>query len=201
MTLLGKLGFIGGGRMGEALIQGILKSEIIAAPDILVTDPVADRREYLAATYGIKTYDISADEHIWTTCGTVILAVKPQIMKDVLQEARAEVNDSHLLISIAAGIQSFGSLERFHRCLGFGSRLPQGLDLCVEPSRRILGLRDLLVALPANIDVGQLVGDLSGELGITGRIFDRDHGRIRQLIDFEVFGDRVGGPLLRRFPQ
>ncbi|MBW2485211.1 MAG: pyrroline-5-carboxylate reductase [Deltaproteobacteria bacterium] len=106
MTLLGKLGFIGGGRMGEALIQGILKSEIIAAPDILVTDPVADRREYLAATYGIKTYDISADEHIWTTCGTVILAVKPQIMKDVLQEARAEVNDSHLLISIAAGIQS-----------------------------------------------------------------------------------------------
>jgi len=106
MTLPGKLGFIGGGRMGEALIQGILKTEIVAAADILVTDPVTARREYLAETYGVKSFDSSEDEHIWSECITVILAVKPQIMKDVLQSARAKVKDSHLLISIAAGIQT-----------------------------------------------------------------------------------------------
>jgi pyrroline-5-carboxylate reductase len=106
MALLGKLGFIGGGRMGEALIQGILKSGIIAAEDIGVIDPVAKRREYLADTYGVITYDSNADERIWSDCATVILAVKPQVMKDVLLDAKDRINDSHLLISIAAGIES-----------------------------------------------------------------------------------------------
>jgi pyrroline-5-carboxylate reductase len=106
MALQGSLGFIGGGRMGEALIQGILKSGIVAAADIRVTDPVAARRAYLAETYGVKTYDSSEDLHIWSACATVILAVKPQIMQVVLQGAKNRINDSHLLISIAAGIQS-----------------------------------------------------------------------------------------------
>ena len=56
MALRGKLGFIGGGRMGEALIQGLLKSGLITAEDILATDPVADRRVYLADTYGVILY-------------------------------------------------------------------------------------------------------------------------------------------------
>ncbi|KPK00419.1 MAG: pyrroline-5-carboxylate reductase [Desulfobacterales bacterium SG8_35] len=106
MAMRGKLGFIGGGRMGEAMIQGILKSGIIAAHDILVTDPVAERRSYLTETYGVDTFDSSEDRHIWSHCATVVLAVKPQIMKDVLQGAKDKINDSHLLISIAAGIQS-----------------------------------------------------------------------------------------------
>ena len=106
MALNGKLGFIGGGRMGEALIQGILKSGIISAENLLITDPVAERREYLTATYGVSTFDSSEDVNIWSNCATVILAVKPQIMKDVLLAAKSNINNSHLLISIAAGIKS-----------------------------------------------------------------------------------------------
>jgi pyrroline-5-carboxylate reductase len=106
MALKGKLGFIGGGRMGEALIQGILKAGIIAAENILVTDPVAERRKYLAESYGVKTFDSGEDVNIWSNCATVILAIKPQIMQNVLQAAKNSINDSHLLISIAAGIQS-----------------------------------------------------------------------------------------------
>ena len=106
MTLQGKLGFIGGGRMGEALIQGILKSGITAPENILVTDPVAERRVFLQDTYAVKAFDSSDDATVWSECGIVILAVKPQIMKDVLLGAKDRINDSHLLISIAAGIQS-----------------------------------------------------------------------------------------------
>jgi pyrroline-5-carboxylate reductase len=106
MALHGKLGFVGGGRMGEALIQGILKSGIASAADLLVIDPVADRRAYLAETYQVNTFDSNEDEHIWSDCATIILAVKPQIMKDVLHGAKDKINNSHLLISIAAGIQS-----------------------------------------------------------------------------------------------
>jgi pyrroline-5-carboxylate reductase len=106
MALSGKLGFIGGGRMGEALIQGILKSGIITAVDILVSDPVAARRAYLAESYGVITFDSDEAENIWSECTTVILAVKPQIMRDVLLAAKNNIDDSHLLISIAAGIRS-----------------------------------------------------------------------------------------------
>jgi len=106
MALSGKLGFIGGGRMGEAMIQGLLKSGIIAAENIMVTDPVAERRDFLTDTYGVGAFDSSEGDAIWSGCGTVILAGKPQIMKDVLQEEKDNINDSHLLISIAAGIQS-----------------------------------------------------------------------------------------------
>jgi len=106
MALSGKLGFIGGGRMGEALIQGLLKAGVISATDILVSDPVAARRAYLTESYGVKTFDSGEAANVWSACATVILAVKPQIMKDVLLAAKSNINDSHLLISIAAGIQS-----------------------------------------------------------------------------------------------
>lgn len=106
MASFGKLGFIGGGRMGEAIIQGILKSGIIAAADILVTDPLAQRREHLADSFSVTTFDSSAGAYIWEACTTVILAVKPQMMKEVLLDAKEYIKDSHLLISIAAGIKS-----------------------------------------------------------------------------------------------
>lgn len=106
MALSGKLGFIGGGRMAEALIQGILKSSIITPENILVIEPVAERREYLVKSYGVNTFDNREDATVWSNSTTVILAVKPQIMRDVLQAAKKHVNESHLLLSIAAGIQT-----------------------------------------------------------------------------------------------
>jgi pyrroline-5-carboxylate reductase len=105
MGLQGNIGFIGGGRMGEALIQGLLKSGIIAAERIHVTDPDTDRRQFLADTFKITTYDSDNNTQVWTVCETVILAVKPQVMDTVLQSFKKEIHSSHLLISIAAGIK------------------------------------------------------------------------------------------------
>ncbi|MBE9520008.1 MAG: pyrroline-5-carboxylate reductase [Proteobacteria bacterium] len=105
MGLQGDIGFIGGGRMGEALIQGILKSGIITADRIHVTDPDADRRQLLADTYKIKVYDSDNSAQVWTESATVILAVKPQLMGSILQSFTKNISSSHLLISIAAGIQ------------------------------------------------------------------------------------------------
>lgn len=106
MALSGKLGFIGGGRMAEALIQGILKSSIITPENILVTEPVAERRTYLTETYGVNAFDSSEEADVWSDCSAIILAVKPQIMKNVLHSAGKYVNDSHLVMSIAAGIRT-----------------------------------------------------------------------------------------------
>jgi pyrroline-5-carboxylate reductase len=108
MELHGNIGFIGGGRMGEALIQGILQSGIITADRIYVAEPDTNRRQHLADTYHVKVYDSDNNSMVCNECKTIILAVKPQIMAAVLQSLRKNIDASHLLISIAAGIQLSG---------------------------------------------------------------------------------------------
>ncbi len=102
MKIEKKIGFIGGGQMGEALIRGILQAQLVTADRILVMDPADSRRAALAEQYSVEVHESTAP--IWSECGIVILAVKPQIMEKVLQDNRAMIAESHLLISIAAGI-------------------------------------------------------------------------------------------------
>jgi pyrroline-5-carboxylate reductase len=96
------IGFIGGGQMGEALIRGLIQSELYAKGDISVTEPSQERREYMTSTYGITCYETS--DSLWNNCRTVVLAVKPQIMQIVLHASKALVTTEHLIISIAAGL-------------------------------------------------------------------------------------------------
>ena len=102
MHLTEKIGFIGGGKMGEALIKGIIAAGVSTPDHILVVEPDEARRSHLAGSYGVIGQADSV--LIWKSCTIVILAVKPQIMKKVLAASRDMVNDRHLIISIAAGI-------------------------------------------------------------------------------------------------
>ncbi|MDA8164165.1 MAG: pyrroline-5-carboxylate reductase [Desulfobacteraceae bacterium] len=102
MKLAGKLGFVGGGRMAEAMIKGILRAELISAGDILVADPDESRRTLLRKQYGVTVHPEA--EAVWPACQTVVLAVKPQIMGKLLERSRGQVTGQHLIISIAAGI-------------------------------------------------------------------------------------------------
>ncbi len=96
------IGFIGGGQMGEALIRGLIQSELYAKEDISVAEPNEERREYMTSTYGINSYETS--DSLWTNCAVIILAVKPQIMRIVLDACKEFVTPEHLIISIAAGL-------------------------------------------------------------------------------------------------
>lgn len=102
MNLTGKLGFVGGGRMAEALIQGVLDSGLLEAGKILVVEPSIERRDLLQQKYGVEVFEEVAE--IWQKCDVVILAVKPQILVDLINEVKDQVNEKHLVISIAAGI-------------------------------------------------------------------------------------------------
>lgn len=96
-------GFIGGGNMAEALIKGIVQnSKFKVKSEIFVSEPRDDRREYLEQTYGVKTTNSNKD--IASSCNIIILAVKPQIMEQVLEEIKSAVTDDKTVVSIAAGI-------------------------------------------------------------------------------------------------
>jgi len=96
------IGFIGGGRMGEALIQGIIRAGLAPADRIMVADPDENRRLHLQKTHNVRVF--SENEPVLTGCSIIILAVKPQIMDTVLSSCSSRITGSHLIISIAAGI-------------------------------------------------------------------------------------------------
>lgn len=91
-----KVGIIGGGNMGEAIVTSCLKSFFI---HICEKDP--KRQEYLRAHYKLISYDISRLAQI---SDVIILAVKPQDFDEALKELSKVIRKEILVISIAAGI-------------------------------------------------------------------------------------------------
>jgi pyrroline-5-carboxylate reductase len=88
--------------MAEALIRGITASGLYKELDILVAEPNDFRREHLEQTYSVKTSQSNLP--IFENCRIIILAVKPQTMKTLLEDCRESVQSQHILISIAAGL-------------------------------------------------------------------------------------------------
>jgi len=93
------IGFIGGGKMAEALIQGII---LHGTRDILVSDPIATRRSYLSQLFNITVTTLNKE--VASSCNIIILAVKPQDMSLVLDEIAPEITQDKTIVSIAAGI-------------------------------------------------------------------------------------------------
>ena len=105
MSVKGKtVGFVGGGNMGEALIRGLVESNLVPADKILVADVRADRVRALADQYGLRGVDGNAA--LASGADVVILAVKPQIMAAVLRETMPALGKRPLLISLAAGVST-----------------------------------------------------------------------------------------------
>jgi pyrroline-5-carboxylate reductase len=97
-----KIGFIGGGKMGEALINGILRAGLSSSDKIMVSDVDKKRLQILEKEAGIKT--TQDNKKITSDSDIIILAVKPNMMGNVLDELNSEITSKHLIISIAAGV-------------------------------------------------------------------------------------------------
>lgn len=96
-----QLGIIGGGMMGEALLSRLLDRQLFAPTAVCVSEPRAERRSQLTATYGIQTTDNNAQV---ATAPVLLLAVKPQIFPQVAAElAAAPRSATTLVLSILAG--------------------------------------------------------------------------------------------------
>lgn len=94
-----KIGFIGAGNMGSAIMKGISKSSVDA--EIFAFDPNNSKVTALSE-YGVKS--CSSETELVSTCKYVFLAVKPQIIEGVLETISSAVTVDTVIISIAAGI-------------------------------------------------------------------------------------------------
>ena len=105
------IGFIGAGNMGEALIKGLLASKKITPAQILVADKVKERLAYIAEYYEAKVF--TKNFEVVKGADIIILAVKPNDVKSVLQEISSDLNKDKLLISITAGV----TMDSILQCL------------------------------------------------------------------------------------
>ncbi|MBR6153694.1 MAG: pyrroline-5-carboxylate reductase [Treponema sp.] len=95
-----KIGCIGTGMMGGALMQGISKK--FTAANIFVTDADFSKASDYARTYGLNVLKTNAE--IVTTSDIIFLAVKPAYVKTVLQEIKPHFTENKVLVSMAAGV-------------------------------------------------------------------------------------------------
>jgi pyrroline-5-carboxylate reductase len=112
-----KVAFLGGGKMGEALISGLLRGGGRSAEEIMVTVRREERAKELAERYAIQTSLSNVDAAEWAD--VLVLSVKPQDMEALLEELDGSVTGETLVVSLAAGIRT-GFIEK---------RLPEGVTV------------------------------------------------------------------------
>jgi pyrroline-5-carboxylate reductase len=96
------IGFIGAGNMAEALIKGLINSGLYNPDQISASDSDQEKLKVKSENFGIKTYALNRE--LVQSSSIIVLAVKPQVIRDVLSNIGSSLSPSHLVISIAAGI-------------------------------------------------------------------------------------------------
>jgi pyrroline-5-carboxylate reductase len=95
---------LGGGRMGEALVSGLIRSGGRSSDEIVVTARREERTREFAQRYGVAATLANADAV--GRAETLVLMVKPQDMEALLEQIHDAVTEDHLVISFAAGVRT-----------------------------------------------------------------------------------------------
>lgn len=152
----GNLAIVGGGRMGEAILGGLLASGALGPERAVVAEPDARRREALAAAHGVEC--VADAREAVGNAEIVLVAVKPQVIDDVVAGFASSIEGA-LVVSIAAGV----SIARIE------SLLPAGTPVVrVMPNTPALVRQAMSVVsggAEANEEEVDLVRALFAELG------------------------------------
>jgi len=100
--MLPRIAIIGGGTMGEAVIKGLLRKELVNTDGLVASDVWGDRCAYLETTYHIRA--VTDNTVAVKDAEIVFLSIKPQVMTHVLEGLKGHVKEGVLVFSIAAGV-------------------------------------------------------------------------------------------------
>lgn len=97
-----KIGFIGSGNMGEALVSGLVLSKATRPENIICSDIDQELLDTIKEKYGVHTTGDNLE--VVRQSDIIVYATKPQILGKVLKETAPALDDEKLIISIAAGV-------------------------------------------------------------------------------------------------
>jgi pyrroline-5-carboxylate reductase len=116
-----KIGFIGVGNMGSALMRGMLAGGAVTADGVLAYDADAQKLARTADELGVTAVD--GARSLARLAGVIVLAVKPDTAPAVLEDLRDELTRSKTVLSVVLGldIQTMSALTggrcRLIRCM------------------------------------------------------------------------------------
>jgi pyrroline-5-carboxylate reductase len=96
-----KIGFIGTGNMGQAIIKALVDSGTVPADHIYATNRSFGKLKKVEELYGV--HPLQNNEELVDLCDVIVLAVKPQDLTQVLEPIASSFTEGHVVISLAAG--------------------------------------------------------------------------------------------------
>ncbi len=99
-----KIGFIGAGKMAQAIIKGIIRSNFFTKEDIFAAEPNVEAGSKVAAEFGIKVFN--NNKELAQNVDIIVFAVKPFIVADVIADIKDVVDEDKMIVSILAGIST-----------------------------------------------------------------------------------------------
>jgi pyrroline-5-carboxylate reductase len=153
-----QVGILGTGNMGEALIHGLLYGHLCRPEQIFCSDVRAERLKAIREKYGVKS--TSHNMEVVKQSDIVILAVKPQIMKQVVEEIAKYLDLSKLIISIAAGVP----LDAIEACARKDLKLIRVMsNICVSVREGVSAIAGGKHALKEDLMMAKTIFDSVGK--------------------------------------
>lgn len=97
-----RVGFIGAGNMASAMIGGILNSQLLSPLNIIASAKTDKTLDTIKEKYEINTTKDSVS--LVKECDIVVIAVKPNVYEQVLNEIKDYIDTEKIIVTIAAGI-------------------------------------------------------------------------------------------------
>ncbi len=107
------LGFIGCGNMTQAMVGGIVNSQVFSPENIIVADLCEKKLKEVSEKYGIKTG--TDNNEIAKSVDILVLAIKPDLYSLVIEEIKDKVKKDVIIVSIAAGKNIIGIETMFSK--------------------------------------------------------------------------------------
>lgn len=96
------IGFLGGGNMGRAIMEGLIKADLYKPEEIYVYDVYQPTLDTLQSELGV--HPVTEVETLAKNSQTILVAVKPNVLPEALGAMKAEIPADKIVISIAAGV-------------------------------------------------------------------------------------------------
>jgi pyrroline-5-carboxylate reductase len=176
------LAFVGCGVMGESMLAGLIDNDLIDPAKTTASHPRANRRDELSERYGITAFESNAEAARHAAGGkssAVVICVKPQRLRRVLEDLRGVLHPDQLVISIVAGAriehlaEELGTAKVVRAMPNTPSQIGAGITawtctVAVDEAERA-GVRELLGALGKALFVEtENMIDMATSLSATG---------------------------------
>ncbi len=122
------IGIAGVGKMGEALVRGLVTGRVVPPSRVFVSDAVPSRAREIAAKYGVEYVETTSA--LAERSDVLVLAAKPKDMPALVNSIAGHVKPNGLVVTLAAGVRT-AFIERVLRGRGRVARIMPNLACAV----------------------------------------------------------------------